>query len=446
MIDPYEKIKYFFLVQLWREDLTEANPVRRWGFRLLRILYVLWRDLFDGQLTLRAMSLVYTTLLSLVPLLAVSFSVLKAFGVHYQIEPILYNVLAPLGERADEVVVLVVGFVEQLDVRILGYVGLVFLLYTVVTLLQKTEEAFNHVWRTKGGRSLARRFSDYLSVILVGPVLVFSAIGLTASLMSTDIALWLLSHEPFGTALVWAGALVPYVLIVLAFAFVYRFVPNTQVHFSSALVGGLVGGLLWQIVGTIFASFVATSTRYPAIYSSFAILILFMLWLYLSWLVLLFGAQVSFYHQHPQQVRLGTGGVTLSNCLKERLGFLIMYLVGVSYYNEQPLWTLDGLAQRLDLPGESVAEVLDLLLERGMIIETCTDPPGYLPAHDLEKISLERLRDAIREAGEQEFLLSRRALSLPVVDAVLSRAEEGVTTAFDGMTLRDLVTGEVPRK
>lgn len=193
-------------------------------------------DIQEGGLDYRAMSLVYTTLLSLAPLLAVSFSVLTAFGVHNQMEPVLLELVAPLGRQGAEIVDRIIGFVSNIKVGVLGFVGFATLFYTVLSLLQKIEESFNHVWRVKRLRSFQRRFSDYLSVLLVGPVLVFSALGLIASMANTEIAQTIIGREPFGTLYYLLGLILPYLLIVGAFTFAYRFIPNTHVNFRLDLM------------------------------------------------------------------------------------------------------------------------------------------------------------------------------------------------------------------
>jgi membrane protein len=167
---------------VWENDPRHLPAWRALMIRYLRIGHAVIRELAAGQLTLRAMSLVYTTLLSLVPLLAVSFSVLKGLGVHNQFEPVLQNLLAPMGEQGAEVTARVLEFVENIRAGVLGSLGLGFLIYVVVSMIQKIEGAFNYTWHVSANRSLSQRFSNYLSVILVGPVLIVSALGLTASI------------------------------------------------------------------------------------------------------------------------------------------------------------------------------------------------------------------------------------------------------------------------
>ncbi|MGM0594911.1 MAG: YihY/virulence factor BrkB family protein [Pseudomonadota bacterium] len=440
----YRQLKGFLLNKLWRTDVESLGWAQRYVYKLLRLLFVLVRELASGQLNLRAMSLVYTTLLSMVPLLAVSFSVLKAFGVHNQIEPLLLGLVEPLGEQGNEIVFNVLSFVENMKVGVLGSVGLALLLYTVVSLIQKIEMSFNHVWHTKSNRSLSRRFSDYLSVIMVGPVLVFSAIGMTATMMRSDVMQTVLSIEPFGTLVVFLSKVMPFILVIFAFSFVYMFVPNTKVRFRSALVGAMVGGALWQTTGLVFAEFASSSTKYAAIYSGFAILILFMIWLYLSWLILLLGAQVAFYHQYPEQIRLSSQRMPLSGRFREQLGLLVMYWVTRRFVGDGAPMSLDDLAHELQMPGDRVGEMLQLLQDRELLVESGTEPPTFLLKHDPAGLSLAELIQIIRRPDEEQALIEERLRSVPVVDALMNRMELGVAEHLDGLTLRELVLEEPP--
>ena len=198
-------------------------------------------------------------------------------------------------------------------------------------------------------------------MLLVGPILLFAAIGMTASAMNVGIVRDILAIEPLGELVYAFGRLVPYLLVIAAFTFIYMFIPNTRVEFAPALVGGIVGGVLWQSAGMAFALFVARSTQYSAIYSSFAILILFLIWLYLSWLILLFGASVAFYRQHPEYVVAEGGEPRLSNRMRERLALVIMSLIGGHYLAGRPAWTMRQLTQALGVPMHAVDVMLEAL-------------------------------------------------------------------------------------
>lgn len=446
MPNTIERVIHGVKHALWGRNLNSMNRLAAGGIRAVRIGYGIGRDLNDGQLTLQAMSLVYTTLLSLVPLLAVSFSVLKAFGVHNQIEPLLSALLVPLGDKGMEITSQVIGFVENMKVGVLGAVGLGLLFYTVTSLVQKVERAFNYTWRVKRSRPLAQQFSQYLSVLVVGPVLVFSAIGITGTLSSTAVVEALLANPALGHLVGFAGTLLPYLLVITAFTFVYVFIPNTRVHLGSALVGGIVAGVLWETGGWMFASFIATSTKYTAIYAGFAILIMFMIWLYLSWLILLIGASIAFYHQHPEYLLARRRELRLSHRMRERLALTAMALIGRHHCQGLPAWTGEGLGQHLGVPAAVVEGVLAPLHARGLLATTADEPPRLLPARPLENVPVKALLDALRGDLDDSDL---RSAPLPVerpVDDALETVDRATDAALADRSWRDLagIAGELP--
>jgi membrane protein len=435
LIDWLRRIERF----IWTPHLAHLPVWTKRAVRVVRLLIVLVRDVVRGELTLWTMSLVYTTLLSMVPLLALSFSVLKAFGVHNQIEPLLDNLLAPLGQQGEEIGSRLVGFIEHMNVGVLGAVGLALLIYTVISLMQKIEEAFNAIWHVTQLRSLGERFSRYLSALLIGPLLVFAAIGVTAAALSSKFAQAILSVEPLGALVFTASKLVPYALVIAAFTFFYMFVPNTRVRFRPALAAGVVGGVLWQSAGWAFATFVVSSTRYSAIYSSFAILVLLLIWLYVSWLVLLIGASVSFYLQNPEYLYAQPGEPRLSNRMRERLALAVMHLIAQRFVQGGPPWTLHQLTQQLGFPMHSLSSVLGALATRQLVRQSSDSPPGYLPARDLSRIAVSEVLAAVREAGEDAFL---NPDSLPIavpVEQIVDAVERAMATATEAITISALV-------
>lgn len=406
------------------------------GIRTL--IRVLLREFQEGGLKYRAMGLVYTTLLSLAPLLAVSFSILKAFGVHNQARPLLLELLQPLGEKAAELTANVIGFVENLQVGVLGVAGLLMLFYTVVSLLEQIEDCFNHVWRVAKPRSFLRRFSDYLSVVLIGPVLLFSAWGIAASMGSTAIVRRLIALEPFGTAYYLAGIALPYVLIVTAFTFIYAFIPNTTVKLRPALTGGLCAGLAWKATGSLFAVFVANSAHYSAVYSGFAVILLSMIWLYLSWLILLFGGVIAFHVQHPRYLGYATRSPHLSIACQEQLALLLMYLIGRRHLQGGPVCTtLPELADAVHLPWEPVAESLEHLVRGGFLVALDEERRAYMPARDTDAILLRDIVHTVRAAGDQPPLIFQEESG--AVPSLLNALDESRGRALGDRSLRDII-------
>jgi membrane protein len=434
-----ERIDTFFLRNIRERDTGSAGGLKAFQLKLLQLLYVIVRELSGEQLALRAMGLVYTTLLSLVPLLAVSFSVLKAFGVHARLEILLYYFLEPLGPQGTDIAIKVIDFVEKVNVGVLGSVGLATLIYTVISQVQKIERAFNYIWKVKGTRSLAMRFSNYTSVLLVGPVLIFSVAGFTASLTSTAFVHALQKIEPFGTLLSYAGKLLPSALVCAAFAFLYYSLPNTKVRFGSALVGGLVAGLSWMATGLIFTSFIVSSAQYSAIYSGFAVLILFLIWLYWSFLILLLGASVSFHHQNPQFIAAREENSSLSPRLLEKLAMSIIWLIGSSFHEGRQPWKINTLSERLRLPTGPVQDVITVLEKKGLIIASGDEPPAYLPARDLEAITLKEVADAVRTSGENNGAGAEVVPLIPEIDSIMKKIEEGIAGSLENATVRTLL-------
>jgi membrane protein len=425
-----------------RARRAHGTGYRSWAFRALGILLVVLRDVAFGQLTLRAMSLVYTTLLSIVPMLALSFSVLKAFGVHNQIEPALGRFLAPLGERGDEVTAQIIQFIGNMNVGVLGSLGLALLLYTAISLVQKIEISFNYIWHVPEPRSFGTRFSSYLSVLLVGPLLVFSALGLTAAATSIGVVKGLLAIEPFGRIAAEVGKLVPYALIIGLFFFIYIFIPNTRVRWTAALGGALVGGIAWQTAGWAFASFVATSAQYTAIYSGFAIVILFMIWIYVSWLILLVGASVSFYLQHGEYIIAKSGEPQMSSRMQERLALLVMQRVAERHAGGGAALSLEELVHVIGLPSYAIRKVLDLMTAKGILVPTRSEPCTWVPVHELAATSAWQVIDAVRSDAEFRSIDESSMLLPDQVQRLVNAQERVMAEVLGSASLQSLVRDE----
>jgi membrane protein len=407
----------------------------RWVMLPLRYLYALLRDLGRGELGLRAMSLVYSTLFAIVPVIAVAFSVLKAFGYHRELEPVLFEFLRPLGDQGYELTKSIMGFVENVQGTILGTVGFAILLYTAVSMIQKTEESLNFVWHVERPRSLARRVSEYLVVMLVGPAIAVFAMVLLARIEASD-ALARLSGLATGDTGTFSNAhLTPYLMVVALFAFVYMYMPNTRVRLGPAGVGALFGGVLWAAVGALFARIVVYSAKTAAIYAGLAVVLLFLVWVYLSWLILLLGAQLSFYVQHPEHLRGGHAEVPLTSALRERVALAVMYLVGERFLAGGARWTIAGLAERLDVPGTVLDTIVSALQEHGLVLDVEDDTVA--PARDLSAITLDAILDAVRHETPDPRRPTPRAV--PEADQVARLADEALRASLRGRTLRDLL-------
>jgi membrane protein len=349
--------------------------------------------------------------------------------------------LAPLGAQGQEIAQQIMGFVDNIKVGTLGGIGLVVLFYIIIRLIQKIEFAFNYTWKVKHTGSLVRRFSNYLSVIMVGPVLVFVALGVTGTVMNTSIAQTILSIEPFGTLLSIATRLVPYLLIIAAFTFTYLFIPNTKVRFIPALTGGIAAGVLWQTVGWVFATVVSASmsTSYTAIYSSFAFLFVFMIWLWWSWLILLVGSSVAFYRQHSEYLHINTLDLELCNSQKEQLALQIMAIIGQRFYANSAPVSIEHLVNTLHVPQQPVEEQLNLFVEHGLLLMIDAEEVVYTPARPLEELTLKSVVDTVREPAPNSRFNTILKANIPSIQSILNKVDESLEQVLGMKTVKDIV-------
>ena len=422
---------------VWGDHLERSGRLGRFAAVVLRYMYGLGRDIVFGQLTLRAMSLVYTTLLSVVPLIAFSFSVLKGLGKHKELEPLLYDFLAPLGPQGEQITQQVIALVDNVKGSVLGGVSLAFFIYTAISMVQKVEESFNYVWYVSKPRSFARRFSEYFFVLLIGPILMVTALGMLTSIRSNAVVQMILTNESLGRIFVVASQLTPYLLITGVFTFLYMYMPNTKVKFKAALVGGLAGGFLWASAGAFFATFVLYASRTQLIYSGFAVAITTLIWLYLSWLILLIGAQLAFYFQQPAFLRIGRREPRLSNSMRERLALNVMYLVGKAFRDPDATTSIREISQQLSMPSIALAPVTNALESAALLITT--ENEELLPGREMARIPLNDILAVVRTQGETGSY--RDPAWTAEIDALGDEMDGALAGVSADKTLSDLLDG-----
>ena len=375
-------------------------------------------------LTIYAASLVYTTLLGLVPLLALVFALLPTFGLLDQLEPVLLESLDPLGNKKHEVVRYIVKFVEELHLD--TPVILVSLLATYLLLTLKIEKVFNALWHISNTRNLRQKVTNYIVAILVGPVLIFASLDLADTVMQ-----WLSSVELFKIVLFYD--IIPparYLLILVAFVFLYTYMPNIKVKLSSAFVGSLFACVLWLIVKGIFLNLIVNSPRY-GIYSGFAGAVLFIFWVYLGWLIILLGAKIAFYWQHRKQ--LSALMEPLSS--REREEVALELVVRIARYNAPPKkkkLNFDDLVETQPrLLPDKLRELVGLLKQKKFIIES---NGRFNLVRDTDAIKVKDILASVRGCDTIE--------SSPSVDKLMNQIDKKRDSVVGGMTLADLSEDE----
>jgi len=407
-----------------------------WGAALRHLRYpvALIRDWLNGEINIRAMSLAYTTLLSLVPLMVFSFAILKGVGARGDLRFLLHEFFRPLGGAATQLTESVLQFVANMRGELLGVIGLAFLVYTVVATIQKVEASFNFVWRVDQPRSFARRFTEYLSLMILGPILLAVALGLLGAAEHSPLAQWLQGVAPLAWLMSLVGRVVPYVIVIAVFTCMYTFIPNTRVTFRAALIGGVTAGVIWALVGKAFTELILYSSQMVAVYSGFAIVLTTLIWVYLSWLILLIGAQLAFYVQFPQCLRHGQDSIELTDRDREQIGLAIMYLIGRDYGAGESYWNAGRLAAEFDVPGIALSPVLTRLERAGLLL--ATEKELLVPGRDPQGILLADILDAVRTQQIGRRLIQVR--HVPGAVRIMAEVEAAMRERLGSRSLKDL--------
>lgn len=368
------------------------------------------------QCLLRAAALTFATILSLVPFLAFAFAILKGLGVQNVLEPIILNHLTA---GSHEIVDRIVTYINQTNMTSVGAIGLATLIGTVISLLGTIEEAFNMVWGVRETRPLARKFSDYLSVVVSAPLLVLAATSINTTLQSQTAVTWIIANTYLGPLILGIFRILPYVSIWAALVFVYIFIPNTRVSFRSAVVGGVFAGTIWQLAQWAHLTFQLGVANYNAIYGTLAVLPVFMLWIYISWLIVLLGVEVVHAHQNRGVLEGEAHSSPLSAAARDKLALVLTLRICQRFCAGERAPTTDDLSVELAVPRLYVAGLLAELADDGFVARGCSGDEGWLPARDPEMITVADLLETVRGAGHP--------LQLP--DTMLTSETEKVLAA-----------------
>ena len=411
--------------------------IRHWFVNLVRAVYIgIYKSIADN-VQFKAYGLTYITTLSIVPVLAVSFAVAKGMGMAGALRELLFTHVTGV---QPEVLESILEYVENTNARTLGIVGVLFLFYTVTKMISTMERAFNEIWNVAEERPLFRKFTDYVSIVTVCPVLFLVATTVTASLSSNTFVEYLMRFRYLTSLVAFALSLGPYVLAWLAIGVIYQLLPNTRVPVMSAISGGLIAGIVWQLVQNLYITFQVGVAKYNAIYGSFASLPLFLIWLYLSWLILLFGAEIAYaFHGfgrvHPRYLR----GRDASS--DEVLVMKLYLMMAKRFYAGEPAWSARDFGMGLGVDQKLVNTILGMLEASGLVVKLVDAPPRFQPSRDLETISLAQVMQSVREplyASRGEDPVEKRLEE--ILREVRCMSEEKLSR----ISVKELVTKDVP--
>ncbi len=418
-------------------ELLQTDSPDEWGgvkgrvFSILRFMYSISTSFITHQGPLRASALTYTTVLSLVPFLAIAFSVLKGLGAQNSLEPILQQ----FAGDSEETISRLIAYVNNTNVKSMGAIGLVMLIVTVVSLMGSIEEAFNAVWGVRETRSLQRRFSDYLSVVIVGPILLLVATSMTSSLQSQWLLQWLIQNTYLGDAILLLFRFLPYLSVWIAMVFLYIFIPNTRIRFASAVVGGVIAGTAWELAQWGYFHFQVGVANYNAIYGTLAAVPVFLVWIYTSWLIVLFGLEIVYAHQHRGHGLIGGGTFRMTATVREELAVALLVQVSHHFQEGGIPPTAQNLADELNVPLLPLEAVFDELERLGYLAGTSGSVAGWLPARDPSDVLVHEVIEALRGTSMQ-------SVTTPVLqraEDVVRQGRDGSRACLEGVTVRDLL-------
>lgn len=388
------KVWHFLVEGIWRLNLSELTRLQAFGVHQVKLLIFLTRQFYADELLTRASALTYSSLLAIVPFLAVIFSIFKAFGLHMNMAPTLSNLLSSLGPRGDQVSAKILEFVENSQTGALGVVGFAALLLTAFSILSNIETSYNDIWHVHRMRTRLRRMVDYVVLLVVGPLSVFLVLAATASVSSSELVQKIITYR-VSTAVVEVGLrLTPYVLSCLLFTLVIFFVPNTRVKLKAAVAGGFFSGILWELSNWGFARFVVRASQASArevLFAGFAALPLFLLWLYLGWVIVLLGAELGYVVQHV--------GVMEWRELEKRYGDALRRFVGVrtalkivrDFVTKAEVPSLGELSREVRVPEPVLRDILEPLVTADILVRTVDGMERYSPARDPATVTMGQL-------------------------------------------------------
>ena len=374
--------------QFLQADLSELRGLKAVMFKVGQCSYGVGRDVMLGQTQLYAMSLVYITLQSVVPILALTVSLLKSLGYQDKLAPIMSEFLSPMGAKGEELSQQIFSFIDSINIAVLGGFGILVLLYTATSLFRRVEGALNYIWQHAHQRSMVEQFNHYLKIIVLAPVFLILVTGVVPFIVNSKLVDYLVSLDVINAAL-WVGIrLLPFLITVGVIAVFFRIIPNAQVKLRAAVAGALVSAFFWKLSGMLFSTFAMSSTRYEVIYSGFAIAILLLIWLFLSWLIFLIGANFSFYWQNPHAVHVSRDQLNISGVEQRQVAFQIMVNVGGKFQEERHGCSMSELVHKLGFSESVLSPLLMRLVENGLLLKGKDKKDEYLPGGDTDTIML----------------------------------------------------------
>jgi membrane protein len=427
----FKRIIKFIKEEIWMVELTNYPKFVSFLIRQLRIIILAWQGFQKNRISLHASALTFYSLISVVPVAALAFGISKGFGFEKYLENFIRGLFV---EREDLKAVgeYIIDFANNMLLEINGGfiagIGLIVLFWAVMQVLGNIEDSFNAIWEIKKARPLIRKFSDYLAMMLILPILFLMSSTVTVYLSNyvTDSTGLLQYLGPFVTFLV---KLIPYILIYFLFTLLYVVMPNTKVNIKYGLYAALISGTIYQITQWIYIEFQVGVSRYGAIYGSFLAVPLFLVWMQLSWLIVLLGAELSFAYQNIEKYEFESEALKIPPDKKRLVTLLILHHIVKGFIEGSPPLSASQVSHTLEIPIRLVRDILFDLNESGLIAETTTESPkerAFLPAVDINRMTISFVQNKLDMHGQDLSIAgdNEDLKNLVVVRAELFKAME----------------------
>ena len=404
----YKKIIEFFEKDLWRISEGDVSPFRFLWLEVLKKVVLAIRFFTAKRVLQKAAALTYSTLLAIVPIMAVVFAIARGFGYSRFIEVWFRQAFESQPQAAEVIIGFVNSYLVHTKSGVFLGIGLLFMLYTVLMLVSNVEDAFNEIWQVTKPRSIFRTFTDYLAVFFVFPIFIVVTSGI--SIFVATIANSMPDFQLLGSTLRFLIDLSPYVLMSAMFIALYVFMPNTHVKISCALVPGILAGIAMQGLQIFYIHSQMFLSSYNAIYGSFAALPLFMLWVQISWTICLFGAELCYTNQNLDYYDYDANTREISHRSRLMLAALLMSHICKRFANGQKALSALELRQVTDIPIRFVNDLLFDLLNARLIVELTSDEKGetsrFMPAEDISRMTVGLMIDRLESYGKWKIDLN----------------------------------------
>lgn len=402
LISFYKKAFHYVMHDIWNVDIRHQKKRDAFLIQQLKIFIITLRRFYEDEVPIHTAALTYYTTMAIVPIVATVFAISKSFGFSEQLDHIIENSFPEQDALIDQVTTFAENALNSIQGGWLGAFGVLFLLWSVVKVLNYIEKAFNHVWQVNRSRSWARKFTDYLSVLLLAPFIFVFSMSLSLT-VRYKVNLWFADIPVLEQAGYLIGTLLPFILVYMMLTILYVIIPNSKVRVKSAFLGALFAGTAFQLIQNLYFYTQISVSKYSAIYGAFAALPLLIIWINISWKIVMFGAELSFAYQNVERYHYEMIAGHISSSQRKLAALLVMQEIARSFVANKPPETIVTISERLDIPYRLVSNTIDDLINCRFISEVIVNKKGrenaYQPALDVHKITISMVWNRIEDMG-----------------------------------------------